>query len=192
MRIRQVELPESERLAGLLRSAYQAINTADIHFAASTVDQKQAYQHLTHNLSYVIEKDDQFVATVSLRLPWGNNPGPFAIPHIGWLATHPNYSKHGLATSLLLWLESHILNEQFKLPAVTLGTAINHPWLTHFYQRQGFKPIATADLGLGHITLYFEKIIDPTRYEHWLVTRNRIIAQGFELNGKHIAIKGIN
>lgn len=192
MIIRQVQLDESAQLAQLLRAAYQSVSTSGIYFAAATVDEQTVQQHLTHNLAYVIEDDGQFVSTVSLRLPWGNNPGPFAVPHIGWLATDPVYTKQGLAASLLSWLEIQILNEQFKLPAVTLGTAINHPWLISFYQQQGFKTIATADLGLGHITLYFEKMIDSTRYQHWQIKRDQIIAQGFELNGKNIAIEGIN
>lgn len=192
MIIRQVQLNESAQLAQLLRRAYQDVNTTGIYFAVATVDEQTVQQHLTHNIAYVLEHNGQFVSTVSLRLPWGHNPGPFGVPHIGWLATDPNYSKQGFAASLLLWLENKVLDEQFKLPAVTLGTAINHPWLIRFYQQQGFKPIATADLGLGHITLYFDKMIDDSRYQHWRNTRDQIIAQGFELNGKHIPIKGIN
>ena len=99
----------------------------------------------------VVEKsiDGNLVCSISLRLPWGNNPGPYGVPHIGWLATHPDYKKQGLAVELIKWAEENILLKQLKVPFVTLGTAENHPWLNSFYIKQGFEDLQ-RDLRLPH------------------------------------------
>ncbi|WP_392565080.1 GNAT family N-acetyltransferase [Utexia brackfieldae] len=191
MNIRAVKLSESQRLTDLIQSAYQAHQVADIHFAAVDIDMQSMQQHLLYNAAYVLEIDDRFASTISLRFPWGNNPGPFGVPHIGWFATHPDFTQQGLGAKLLVWLENHILKETLKLPAVTLGTAENHPWLVSFYQKQGFNPIAKADLGLGHRTLYLEKIIDQQRYHTWREKRDALMATGFQFAGKHIDIEGV-
>lgn len=102
-----------------------------------------------------------------MRLPWGNNPGPFGVPHIGWLATHPDYKKQGLAIQLLNWVEKHILLQQLKVPFVTLGTAENHPWLSQFYLSQGFEEVGRADLIADHTTIYYRKILNQTLFEDY-------------------------
>ena len=65
-------------------------------------------------------------------------------------------------------LEQEILTGQLRAPAVSLGTATNHPWLIEMYQKRGFVPMHQADLGKGHITLYMKKVLDEAAHQRWL------------------------
>lgn len=67
--------------------------------------------------------------------------------------------QKGIGSRLLDFIEQDIARDQLKCPAVTLGTAIEHPWLPQLYENRGYEKIAETDLGLGHITAYFKKII---------------------------------
>jgi ribosomal protein S18 acetylase RimI-like enzyme len=81
------------------------------------------------------------------------------VPHIGWLAVHPEHGQKGIGSRLLRWLEETIVRDTLKCPKVTLGTADKHPWLAKMYERQGYQRIGERDLGRGHITIYFQKTL---------------------------------
>lgn len=68
---------------------------------------------------------------------------------------------------MLTWLEQEILVGQLKTPAVTLGTAQQHPWLLAMYQNYGFEIIGQADLGKGHLTIYMKKVFNPQHDPQW-------------------------
>ncbi|MCX8730772.1 GNAT family N-acetyltransferase [Gilliamella sp. B2969] len=151
----------------LLHNAYQAVSQLGIHFAAATVDRFTIANHIESNAVYVTEKDSELVSTLSIRFPWGNNPGPYGLPHLGWFATNPQYKGQGYGNALWDWVENQILINQLKLPAATLGTAQNHPWLAQIYINKGYRPIGQADLTPDHTTLYFEKILNHKNYTQW-------------------------
>lgn len=157
----------------LLHQAYQSVSEMGIHFTAATVKQKQIHHHIESNAVYILEIEGKLVSTLSIRFPWGNNPGPYGVPHLGWFATDPNYKGQGYGNQLWDWVEQHILIKQLKLPAVTLGTAANHPWLAQIYIKKGFKQIGFANLTTDHTTLYFEKILNPENYIEWKNRSNK-------------------
>lgn len=167
MIFRLITLEEITAYQKLLHNAYQSVSKLGIHFAAATAKQKQIHQHIASNAVYVLEAKDKLVSTLSIRFPWGNNPGPYGVPHLGWFATDPNYKGQGYGNQLWDWVEQQILIKQLKLPAVTLGTAANHPWLADAYIKKGFKQIGQADLTDDHTTLYFEKILNIQTYTEW-------------------------
>lgn len=165
--IRPVTHADAARYQELIVSAYQASARVGVHFAAEHADAAMIEHHLNGNAAYVLEEDGRFVSTVSLRFPWGPNPGPFGIPHIGWFATHPDFAKQGKAKILLDWLEQNVLSAQLHLPAVSLGTAKEHPWLQQMYEGLGFERVRETDLGLGHITVYFIKVLNRNLCDAW-------------------------
>ena len=167
MDIRTLTLVDIESYQSLLHRAYQPILALGIHFSASTVSKSEIEQHLLANLVFGGFIDGNLVCSISLRLPWGNNPGPYGVPHIGWLATHPDYKKQGLAVELIKWTEENILLKQLKVPFVTLGTAENHPWLNSFYIKQGFEEIGKANLTDDHTTIYYRKILNTTLFQEY-------------------------
>lgn len=151
----------------LLHRAYQTNTQLGIHFAAATATQAQIIEHIESNAVYLFEKNSKLLSTLSIRFPWGNNPGPYGLPHLGWFATDPIYKGKGYGNALWDFVEQQILINQLKLPAVTLGTAANHPWLAQTYINKGYKKIGYANLTPDHITLYFEKILNDKSYTEW-------------------------
>ncbi|OCG51247.1 hypothetical protein A9G38_06735 [Gilliamella sp. Imp1-1] len=158
----------------LLHNAYQSTTQLGIHFVAATVTQSQIADHINSNAVYLFEKEGDLLSTLSIRFPWGNNPGPYGLPHLGWFATAPQYKGKGYGNALWDFVEQQILINQLKLPAVTLGTAANHPWLAQTYINRGYKKIGQANLTPDHTTLYFEKILNHKNYTEWKKRSNKL------------------
>ena len=151
----------------LVHKAYKPVTELGINFAAASADLTSIETHLKTNFAYGLFIDDVLVCTLSLRLPWGNNPGPYGVPHIGWVATDPERKKQGLAAKMLAWVEQEILIKELNVPFVTLGTAANHPWLSQFYLNYGFEEVGRADLTPDHTTIYYRKILNSELFDLW-------------------------
>lgn len=152
----------------LLQSAYAQNARHGVHFAAATASEEQVGRHLRENLAFGLEGEDgRLLGSISLRLPWGPNPGHLGLPHIGWLAAEPGRAPRGTGALLLEALVDQVLRPQLHAPAVSLGTASDHPWLGAYYQRHGFSAVGSADLGLGHITDFYVRPLDPDAYDGW-------------------------
>lgn len=163
---RMATVDDAQALLELLLAAYAPHREAGINFVAATADLPMVIQHIESNMCYLLEQDQTLIATVSLRMPWGPNPGPCQYPHIGWLAVHPDHKQKGIGGQLLRWLEETIVRDTFKSPKVTLATADKHPWLAKMYERQGYQKIDERDLGRGHMTIYFQKTLIDQRGEN--------------------------
>ncbi len=171
---RQVRDDEVDSYLPLVLAAYAPTLSMGIHFDAATTTREKALLHLQNHGVYGLYQDNCMVASVTLRYPWGPLPGPFGLPHIGWFAAHPDYPGHHYGRKILQLLEQEILIGQLRAPAVSLGTAINHPWLIEMYQKRGFVPMHQADLGKGHITLYMKKILDEAAHQRWLARQTPV------------------
>ncbi|MGK9162634.1 sulfur-containing aminoacid acetyltransferase SnaB [Bacillus subtilis] len=148
---------DAEQLLALTLRAYEPIRKLGIRFAAAHADLDLVLQNIRENACYVMEEDGRIIATITLRMPWGKQPGPYGVPHIWWFAVDPGTGKKGIGTKLLQWLEETILRDTFKVPFVSLGTADKHPWLIEMYERKGYVRSGEQDLGKGHITVYMKK-----------------------------------
>lgn len=158
----------AEEFATLLRAAYRSNLDLGVRFHASEATDEEIERHLRENLAYGLE-DEQgaLLGTVSLRTPWGPNPGYFGLPHVGWLATDPAHAGKGLGRRLMRALEQQVLIGQLHAPAVSLGTAQEHPWLGAFYLRLGYERVGARDLGLGHVTDFYIRPLDHAAYTGW-------------------------
>ncbi|MEH7590838.1 GNAT family N-acetyltransferase [Priestia megaterium] len=153
----RLAVPEDgEQLLEVTLRAYQSIRDLGINFAAAYADMEMVNKNIKNNLCYVLEEKGSIIATVSIRLPWGFQPGPVGLPHIGWLAVDPNSVQKGIGSKILSLVEEKIIND-LKCHAVTLGTAESHPWLSKMYKNKGYYEIGTKELGRGHTTIYFKK-----------------------------------
>jgi hypothetical protein len=101
-------------------------------------------------------------ASVTIRYPWGPIPGPFGVPHFGWFGAHPNYKDRRWGREIQEWVEQNILIDKLKAPAVSLGTAVTHPWLKQMYERRGFESIHEVDIGTGHNIVFMKKILEKS------------------------------
>ena len=165
---RQVREDETDDYQALILAAYAPTKALGIHFDAASTTREKTLQHIQRHGVYALYNGSVMVSSVTLRYPWGPLPGPFGLPHIGWYAAHPDYPGQNYGLKVLEVLEQRILAEQLRAPAVSLGTAVSHPWLIDMYQKRGFTRMHTANLGKGHITLYMKKILDESAHKHWL------------------------
>lgn len=165
--VRTATSADLDAYAGLVAGAYADIRDLGINFAAANADRAHVEQHLTDNVAYVLEDAGELIATVSVRYPWGPTPGPYGLPHLGWIATAPAHKRRGHSQRLIDHVEREVLREQVHAPAVSLGTAEHHPWLTAMYTRLGYVESGRTDLGRGHITVYLTKVLDAAAYERF-------------------------
>jgi GNAT superfamily N-acetyltransferase len=148
----------------LIHRAYAPIRELGIHFLAADADLALIRQHVADHAVYVLEMDGVMAATATIRFPWSSEPGPYGLPHLGWFATDPAYARRGLARKILHWLQAQVLVPQLHAPAISLGTAEEHPWLVAMYTALGFEPVDKKNLGRGHTTIYMRKVLDAKAY----------------------------
>ncbi|QKJ86846.1 GNAT family N-acetyltransferase [Paramixta manurensis] len=165
---RQVREDEVETYLALMHAAYAPVKALGIHFDAASADREKAWLHLQRHGVYALYANGVMVSSITVRYPWGPLPGPFNLPHIGWFGAHPDYAGQRYGRQVQDLLEQQILIGQLRAPAVSLGTAINHPWLKEMYLKRGFQPMHTTDLGKGHITLYMKKVLNAAAHDAWL------------------------
>ncbi len=157
---RQVQVGEAATYHALVSAAYAQTLALGIRFDAATASLEQTTLHLNQHGVYALYDSGTMVATVTLRYPWGSLPGPIGLPHIGWFAADPRCSGKNYGHQVLEHLETEIVSAQLRAPAMTLGTALNHPWLVEMYLKWGYQCLHTADLGKGHITQFMLKVLD--------------------------------
>lgn len=159
---RLIKSDEIVNLKELLTDAYKANEKFGINFATGnlTIDE---IEKLSKTIStYVSVYEGEIVSAVSIRYPWSNNPGPYAVPHLSWIATSPKYKHQGLSSNLIHWVEENVVQKELHSPAVSLGTALEHPWLVSFYEKLGFKKVETVNKFSNHTTVYLLKTLDET------------------------------
>lgn len=167
--LRRLGAADADALLAILHAAYAADLELGVRFGASDATRDDVLAHLRGNLAHGLvdpAAPERILSTISIRVPWGPNPGPLALPHLGWLAADPACPERGLGSEVLERIED-VLREQLRAPAVTLGTAREHPWLGDYYVRRGYERIGSRDLGLGHLTDYHLKPLDPAAFETW-------------------------
>lgn len=142
----------------VLHRGYQSDRQYDISFTAMNATKEEERVWLMQNPTYAWFIDDCMVSAITLRMPWGPKPGPRVFPHIGQFVTDPDFKHCGYATKLLRAVEQNIIIKELKSPAVTLGTAEEHPWLKEMYEKMGFTCFGNIQLkNKKHKTVYFQK-----------------------------------
>lgn len=73
------------------------------------------------------------------------------------MATNPHFQGQGHAKSLISEIIDNYILKELKAPAVTLGTALEHPWLIDAYEKMGFRYFGEKSLFSDHKTVYLIK-----------------------------------
>ncbi|RPA62446.1 GNAT family N-acetyltransferase [Aerococcus agrisoli] len=155
---RQLTMADQPEYQALIHSAYGSIDTNQVSFDAANETTEENIAWLETIPTYgLFNAEGDMVSAVSLRFPWGPEPGPQVFPHIGRLATHSDHKGHGYAKMVYQHVEQ-VLKDQVKTPQVTLGTADQLPWLVDMYKRWGFVEYERKQLpGKLHTTVYLAK-----------------------------------
>ena len=149
---------DGEEYAELVHDAYQADGALGIDFAAVDMPWEELARIPAEHPTYGLFIHGRLVSAMTLRMPWGGKPGPFGLPHIGWVSTRPEEKRKGYSKRLFHLLEEQVLQEELKVPAVTLGTATEHPWLISMYESWGFHVVGKKKLAHNHHeTTYLKK-----------------------------------
>lgn len=183
--IRRATTNDVEAIIDLMYEAYEPVRALGIQFESAYPTVEKVTNNIQQNLCYVYEIDDELISTISLRMPWSLNPGPYYFPHIWWFATSPKFKGKGIGTTLLKYVEEKIIKEELNSPAVTLGTANNHPWLVEMYERKNYDKFGSKDLGKGHITQYFIKILNENLFQGTAVLQRKFTDVVYEEDINH-------
>ncbi len=155
----QVAKPEdAEEIFALLQRAYASLEALNIRFTITQGTVEKVRATIEQETVLVLRKWQRAVATVTVRFPWSQDDrAPAALPFIHWLAVDPDFKGQGYGREILAWAEEELLQATLKAPGVYLATAINHPWLSHFYQRHGYQPFYWRDNPLGEALVFLKK-----------------------------------
>lgn len=157
---RQLTKDDGAAYFKVLVEGYASNLEMGVDFSASHMTEAEATDWVAEHPTYGLFVDGELASSITLRMPWGPNPGPREFPHIGHFVTSPRFKKQGYAKKILAWVETAVLRDQLKSPLVTLGTADTHPWLKDMYLSMGFTITKVTQLpGKKHHTIYFEKKI---------------------------------
>ncbi|PKG23309.1 GNAT family N-acetyltransferase [Niallia nealsonii] len=162
----QIRLAIPEDAANILElslRAYEPIRDLNINFLAATADLSLVLNNITRHSTYVLEKNDKIIATVTVRYPWADPNSSNPYPFIWWFAVDPEYKRQGIGSKLLQYVEEKVLREQVKAPAVYLATAERHPWLVSIYEKRGYK-IFDEKFNEGDKIVFLQKILDENLY----------------------------
>lgn len=162
---RRLEEKDKEEWFNVLHAGYQSLKELPISFDAITAPKEKAFTWFEEHPAYGWFVDGRLAASVSLRMPWSLLPGPKKYPHIGWFVTEPSFRKKGYGKKLISALEEEVLKKELKAPAVTLGTAKEHPWLVFYYESLGFEAFDTVQLKgkLHHTVFLIKRLADDHR-----------------------------
>jgi GNAT superfamily N-acetyltransferase len=130
---RFIKKNEVKELQLLLHEAYKSDTQLGINFQAARVTLQQIDEHIENTATFVTE-----------------------INH----TTHSQFSKQGYATQLIDWVEKEYIQKQLKAPMVSLGTAVEHPWLKRFYTSVGYQPVEMVQKTPDHLTVYMVKVLN--------------------------------
>ncbi|MDF7627482.1 GNAT family N-acetyltransferase [Lactobacillaceae bacterium L1_55_11] len=180
---RRIKKSEIKALQALLHEAYQADTQLGIHFQAANATLPQIDEHIDTTPTFVTEVDHHIVATASVRLPWSADPGPYNLSHLGWIATERRFAKQGYASRLIDWVEQNYLKKELDAPLVSLGTAVEHPWLQKFYTALGYHPVEVVQKHSDHLTIYMVKSLKPG-FERLESAQIKEYLQRYRLQGK--------
>lgn len=161
---RLLTIHDGEEYYHLVHDAYQADGELGIDFAAVNLPKEKIIKGLAINPTYGLFIDGKLVSSISLRMPWGPKPGPYGVPHLGWVSTRPEEKQKGYSKKLFHILEEQVFKEELKLPFISLGTAAEHPWLIAMYESWGFRAVENKKLGSNkHTTTYMKKTYIETK-----------------------------
>ena len=156
---RQLTVDDAAEYHEVLIAGYAENKNYPISFDAINFSQEESRAWILTYPVYGLYVDGSLVCSISFRMPWIPKATPDVYPHIAHFVTAPEHKGQGYAREVLAEAED-LLRNVYKTPAVTLGTAAEHPWLAKMYESFGFKEYKRVQLpGKVHTTIFFKKTL---------------------------------
>ena len=156
---RQLTEADTAEYHKVLIDGYAAIKDYPITFDAIDFTEEESKEWIETYPVYGLYIDGQLVSSITFCMPWIKYSTPDKFPHIAHFVTAPEHKGKGYAREVLAEAED-LLRNVYKTPAVTLGTAAEHPWLAKMYESFGFKEYKRVQLpGKVHTTIFFKKTL---------------------------------
>lgn len=137
---RLLNVNDGHEYAALVHDAYQADGELGIDFAAVTLPEEKLIRGLILNPTYGLFIEGRLVSAITLRMPWVKKPGPYGVPHLGWVSTRPEEKHKGYARKLFFLLEEQVLKEELRTPAVTSAQPLSIPGSSKCMNPGDLKP----------------------------------------------------
>ena len=125
---RQLTVEDAPKYYDVLHRSYQTDRQYPISFSAMDATLEDEKKWLAEQPTYGWFENDKLISAISLRMPWGNHPGPRVAPHIGQFITDPDYAHQGYAKKMLHWVEDEMLKKHLNAPFVTFCTPTTPPF----------------------------------------------------------------
>ena len=160
MKLEKLSICDADSLYRLLHDAHKSNERMGIYFTTGSVSDYTVKQHIKRIPTFAYKDiKNNLVSTVSITLPWIDSE-ILPLPNISWFATNPEYKNQGFGRKIINDVVKAYVEDTLNAPAVTLNTAVNHPWLKEFYISLGFLPMFKVRLVSDHESIYMIKILN--------------------------------
>jgi predicted N-acetyltransferase YhbS len=134
-RLRRATDADISSIRLLVNSAYKELADKGLNYTASYQDDKITRQRISKGKAFVLELNDQIVATILYYTD--NQLTQKNTAYLGQLAVSPDLKKQGLGTLLMDYCESLAEAEGFE--GIQLDTAQPAEHLVSWYLKRGFS-----------------------------------------------------
>lgn len=132
MPIRKATPSDVNRVINVVRLAHRENYRRGLYFSSGRITKKKWLYKLKNENIYVSTRNHKIVGAISLR---SRNSSV----ELNTLAVDPAYQKQGIGTKLMRYAEKDVKKRGFS--TCHLYTLEAHPWLTHYYRKQGYKRV---------------------------------------------------
>ena len=94
--IRIANEEDAEALHQLMYDAFTPLRKLGIDWPSVNADLNMVKENIVNNTTFVMEKDNEMISTITVRYPWGSVRSISVYPFVWWFATKPAYDGQGM------------------------------------------------------------------------------------------------
>ena len=124
-----------KRYINSMYDAFTPLRKLGIDWPSVNADLNMVKENIVNNTTFVMEKDNEMISTITVRYPWGKEVYLDILSYGGLLQSLHTMDR--VWSRLLKYVEEDFLRDTLKAAAVTLGTSARlHPWLLQIYKKR--------------------------------------------------------
>lgn len=94
--IRIANTEDAEALHQLMYDAFTPLRELGIDWPSVNADLNMVKENIVNNTTFVMEKSNEMISTITVRYPWGSVRSISGYPFVWWFATKPAYDGQGM------------------------------------------------------------------------------------------------